>query len=124
VEALKAELAGHRAKAEQYIAESAAHRAKAERLFGEVEALKAESAGHRAKAEQYIAESERYRGEAASTREEEKAQRERADHFYAEMLEQREKARPENMPLGAVLKALPAILAGAFRRAAARRSER
>ncbi|MBE0568953.1 MAG: methyltransferase domain-containing protein [Deltaproteobacteria bacterium] len=109
------ELEASLAEAEALRGETAGHRAKAERFFAEIEERKAEAAEHRAKTEHYIAGSERYREEAA-------AQRAKADHYFAEAREFREKAEPENMSLKEVLKALPAILAGAIGRAVKRRS--
>jgi len=84
-----------RRTAEHYVAEADRYREEAATQCEEAAAQRKDAAEQRAKAEHYIAEADRYREEAA---------------------EQRAKAQPRNMSLKEVVKALPAILAGAFRR--------
>lgn len=84
-----------RRTAEHYVAEADRYREEAATQCEEAAAQRKDAAEQRAKAEHYIAEADRYRKEAA---------------------EQRAKAQPGNMSLKEVVKALPAILAGAFRR--------
>jgi len=83
------------AEAEKYRKEATAHREKAEHYIAEAEKCRLETEAHRAKAEYFIAEAERYRA----------------------------KADPRNMSFKEVVKALPAVIAGAFRRDAEKRSK-
>ena len=136
-EKFKAEMEAHRAKAEHFIAEAdryreeaAMHREKAEHYIAEAEKCKLETEAHRAKAGHFIAEADRYREEAAMHREkaehyiaeaemcrsETEAHRAKAEYYYAESEKYREKADPGNMSLTEVMKALPAVISGAFRR--------
>jgi hypothetical protein len=89
----------------------------AEFYISEAEKYKEEMEVHRTKAEHSVAEAERYREEAAT-------HREKAEHYIAEAERYRAAADPRNMPFKEVVKALPAIIAGAFRRSAEKRSAR
>lgn len=89
----------------------------------DAEKCREEAAALRGKIEQYIAEADRYREEAATQRSEAAAQRKeaaeqraKADYYFVEAEKYREKAQPGNMSLKEVARALPSILAGAFRR--------
>jgi len=89
----------------------------------EAEKKREEADRQRGTAEHYVAEADRYREAAATQREEAAAQRKeaaeqraKAEYYFAEAEEYRVKAQPGNMSLEEVVKALPAILAGAFRR--------
>ena len=144
-EKYKAEMEVHRAKAEHYIGEAeryreeaAMHREKTEHYIAEMEKCKLEAEAHRAKAEHFIVEADRYREEAATHREkaehyiaeaekwklETEAHRAKAEHYFAEAERYRVKADPRNMSFKEVVKALPAVIAGAFRRDASKRSMR
>lgn len=135
----------HRRTAEQYIAEAeklksemVEHRAKAERYIAEAEKLKSEIVEHRAKAEHYITEADRYREETAVHRKEAEfhtaeaekykseleAHRAKVEFYRKESEEFRAKAEPRNMSLRQVVKALPVIIASAFRREAEKWSKR
>jgi hypothetical protein len=76
----------------------------------EAEKYREEAAMHREKAEHYIAEAEAHRA--------------KAEYYYAEAERYRAKADPRNMSFKEVVKALPAIIAGAFRRDVEKRSIR
>jgi hypothetical protein len=117
------EAAAQRVKAEQCIAEADRYREEAATQREEAAAQRKEAAALRVKTEQYIAEADRYSEEAATQREEAAAQRKeaaeqraKADFYFVEAEEYRAKAQPGNMSLKEVARALPSILAGAFRR--------
>jgi uncharacterized coiled-coil DUF342 family protein len=141
----KSEMEAHRAKAEHFIGEAGryrveatTHREKAEYYIAETEKCKSEMEAHRAKAEHYIGEAGRYREDAATYREkaehyiaetekyraEAEAHRAKAEHYYAEAERYRAKADPRNMSFKEVVNALPAVIAGAFRRGVEKRSKR
>ena len=101
---------------------------KYEIFSAEAEKNREEADRQRRIAEHYVAEADRHREEAATQREEAAAQRKeaaeqraKADFYFVEAEKYRAKAQPENMSLKEVVKALPAILAGAFRRMRNRR---
>jgi Methyltransferase domain len=104
-------------EAEKYKAEMEVHRAKAEHYIGEAGRYREEAATQCEKAEHHIAETEKYRSEA-------EAHRANAEYYYAEAERYRAKADPRNMSFKEVVKALPAVIAGAFRRDAEKRSKR
>jgi hypothetical protein len=117
------EAVAHRVRAEQCIAEADRYREEAATQCEKAATQRKEAAALRVKTEQYIAEADRYREEAATQREEAAAQRKeaaeqraKADIYFVEAEEYRAKAQPGNMSLKEVARALPSILAGAFRR--------
>jgi len=101
----------------KYKAEMEVHRAKTEHFIAEAESYREEAAAHREKAEHYIAEAEKWKSEMET-------HRAKAEHYFAEAERYRVKADPRNMSFMEVVKALPAVIAGAFRRDAAKRSMR
>ena len=117
------EAASHRVKAEQCIAEADRYREEAATKCEEADAQRKEAVALRVKIEQSNAEADRYLEEAATQREEAAAQRKeaakqraKADYYFVEAEKYRAKAQPGNMSLKEVARALPSILAGAFRR--------
>jgi SAM-dependent methyltransferase len=110
-------------KLEDFSADAEKSREEAATQREEAATRREEAAALRVKIEQSIAEADRYREEAATQREEAAAQRKeaaeqraKADFYLVEAEKYRWKAQPGNMSLKEAARAMPSILAGAFRR--------
>ena len=89
---------------------------KFEIFSAEAEKSREEADRQRKNAEFHVAEAKKHKLEA-------EAHRAKAEHFIAETERYKAKADPRNMSFKEVVKALPAVIAGAFRRDAEKRSK-